>query len=539
MTIDDIFHQVLEARTAAGAASGAMEAASGSAKGKGAERKGELSLLYEMLVCVLWGASASLRAHPLPPAPPPHAAAATVPEAAAAAAAEAAAARAPSPAFLPSRLSGRHARTDALLTSLFAGARLRTTDIAIAANLVAADPAYVLPEDVARRLLGAIDAFARGQKREAAGAARLEVGAQLKAAELGEHTQLEEAERRAGMSRSPNRKARLAAVVTADASPVAHPTYAELRRVDAAASILSTLLLRHLVSERAHRALLWPVSAIELTLTALVRLDAGARHAEGGVDEPSTEASEPRPVPKPAPTLAAADGAAPSTSAVPADAAAMPMVVGAVEARAEAVMVRGMGADAAEDGDGYNEEEDTYFDSDRAQSELRTRILDEAIELGLADPDRVDPFADEYTSEAQMTMNLLKGAHGSASASSETFGSAAIKDAGDHAIAATMTRENDPAHREVLRFKISAGAERGDDLGHEAFETIGVLKIAAEGIGRVVRAFRDDEDRVLAAGDELFDEVKRAERGGDSVGPAVEMNDKVQRRTGAESVRDK
>ena len=429
MTIDDIFHQVLEARTAAGAASGAMEAASGSAKGKGAERKGELSLLYEMLVCVLWGASASLRAHPLPPAPPPHAAAATVPEAAAAAAAEAAAARAPSPAFLPSRLSGRHARTDALLTSLFAGARLRTTDISIAANLVAADPAYVLPEDVARRLLGAIDAFARGQKREAAGAARLEVGAQLKAAELGEHTQLEAAERRAGMSRSPNRKARLAAVVTADASPVAHPTYAELRRVDAAASILSTLLLRHLVSERAHRALLWPVSAIELTLTALVRLDAGASHAEGGVDEPSTEASEPRPVPKPAPTLAAADGAAPSTSAVPADAAAMPMVVGAVEARAEAVMVRGMGADAAEDGDGYNEEEDTYFDSDRAQSELRTRILDEAIELGLADPDRVDPFADEYTSEAQMTMNLLKGAHGSASASSETFGSAAIKDA--------------------------------------------------------------------------------------------------------------
>jgi hypothetical protein len=52
---------------------------------------------------------------------------------------------------------------------------------------------------------------------------------------------------------------------------------------------------------------------------------------------------------------------------------------------------------------------------------------------------------------------------------------AAIEDARDHAIAATMTGENDPAHREVLRFEISAGAERGDDLGHEAFETIGVL----------------------------------------------------------------
>ena len=116
---------------------------------------------------------------------------------------------------------------------------------------------------------------------------------------------------------------------------------------------------------------------------------------------------------------------------------------------------------------------------------------------------------------------------------------AAIEDARDHAIAAAMTGENDPAHREVLRFEIGAGAERGDDLGHEAFETIDVLEFAAERIGRVVRAFRDDEDRVLAAGDELFDEVKRAERGGDSVGPAVEMNDKVQRRTGAESVRDK
>ena len=116
---------------------------------------------------------------------------------------------------------------------------------------------------------------------------------------------------------------------------------------------------------------------------------------------------------------------------------------------------------------------------------------------------------------------------------------AAIEDARDHTIAAAMTGKNDPAHREVLRFKISAGAERGDDLGHEAFETIGVLEFAAERIGRVVRAFRDDENRVLAAGDELFDEVKRAERGGDGVGPAVEMNDKVQRRTGAETVWNK
>jgi hypothetical protein len=37
----------------------------------------------------------------------------------------------------------------------------------------------------------------------------------------------------------------------------------------------------------------------------------------------------------------------------------------------------------------------------------------------------------------------------------------------------------------------------------------------------------------------LFDEVKRAERGGDGVGPAVEMNDKVQRRTRAETMRNK
>ena len=103
----------------------------------------------------------------------------------------------------------------------------------------------------------------------------------------------------------------------------------------------------------------------------------------------------------------------------------------------------------------------------------------------------------------------------------------AVEDAGDDAVAAAVAGEDDAADEEIFRFEIGAGAEGGDDLGHEVFPAVGVLEFATEGLGGVVRALGDDENGVLAAGDELLDEVIGRERAGDGVVPAVEMDGEV------------
>ena len=56
------------------------------------------------------------------------------------------------------------------------------------------------------------------------------------------------------------------------ASPPTPPSYVALRRLDSAASILSSLLLRTVESEQAHAELLLPLSAIRHTLAAITRL---------------------------------------------------------------------------------------------------------------------------------------------------------------------------------------------------------------------------------------------------------------------------
>lgn len=164
-------HAVLEARAASAGSGG------GASPPDADERKGELSLVFELLLSVLWGSTASLRPHPLPSAPPPHAVAATIDEAAATAAAAAAvAAAAEPPAAEMGWLSGRHPLTDELLGRLLSAPKLRTTELAIAANLLAADPAFVLPEGVAPRLLSLIASFARGPKLSAAEELRIRRG---------------------------------------------------------------------------------------------------------------------------------------------------------------------------------------------------------------------------------------------------------------------------------------------------------------------------------------------------------------------------
>ena len=213
--------------------------------------------------------------------------------------------------------------------------------------------------------------------------------------------------------------------------------YAALRRVDAAASALATLLLRHVSSEAEHRALLCPVAAIEHTLKAIRRLTPHASAAAPAAAPSPAEAAAPAADPAdPSPagpaasapptkkgkgaskvgkgkvdkgkvSFAAKGAAAAASAGAPANAAdtAVAAAAGADAAMEPGAAATGeddiavMGAEESAEGDG--------FDSFQAQADLRASIMDEAAQFGLGDSLPVD----RTTLEAQRAMELLRGAH--------------------------------------------------------------------------------------------------------------------------------
>src|SRR5439155_352408 len=93
--------------------------------------------------------------------------------------------------------------------------------------------------------------------------------------------------------------------------------------------------------------------------------------------------------------------------------------------------------------------------------------------------------------------------------------------------AAAVAGKNDVADGKTFSFEYATLLKRGDNFIHEFLEPIRVFEFPTERIRRVVRSFWHDEHRVLAAGDELLDELEGAERARDRVVPAVEMDDEI------------
>ncbi len=102
-----------------------------------------------------------------------------------------------------------------------------------------------------------------------------------------------------------------------------------------------------------------------------------------------------------------------------------------------------------------------------------------------------------------------------------------VQDRSEDFVATAMGGEKDIPERKIVAGQRWLVAQRGHDIIHEVFKSVGVFELAAEGIRSVIWSLGNNQHSIATAGDELLDKLVMMECAGNVIAPTVKMDHKV------------